>query len=648
MYRIQVPEDFKKPYDDTFLGHDIEHEGILDVSKDHLRRFFKRLYFKDVDVLPERNDIKKLLIVMQGGAGDTLFATPGIKALKEQKPDVEISVATWNMGLSLIKHNPYIDKQLLTISSELSLHYADFDEVIDFSRVIGYRPEAESINAYDIYNEHFETLFNIKVEDKKPNLFLTDEEKIQARNVLIDNGIAATDKVIGIVDHSTNLERSWPYIYSMELAFRLVESGYKVIMLGNHPDLENRRFFSCSSCGHDQYVDIDTNMHIQSILRCKACDEINIITGNNQIPGIMWTMSKTSIREASALISQCDLVVGPDSGLIHIAGALDVPFLGLYGPFHSDLRLRYMPSANVIQSDVKCGPCFTHGFNVFNCPLGGPNAPCMWNIQPDEVYNKSIAILETEGRFLVPSIKNIEDKSSNCPVCDYSNIRQLFRKKDYEYYHCLGCRSIYIHNGPDYGIDRYNERYVELDDQSKEIIDEYFVIKDMEAIHEYLGDDDNKLLELGVGEAYYLSKMKDNGLDVHGIEMSKLDRQRSLSTYDIPLMDVDITKDDINDKYNVIIVRSFLEHFSDQNIVWDKIASALEDDGIVIMSGPSSEILRDWNESEHLNTPLAGQHKIFLSQNGLETLCEKHGLEPKIYEEIYGNRFYFVAKKKTD
>ena len=210
MYKLRAPKDFEKPYEGTFLGYEVEPGECIDVATDRERRFFKRLFFEDVKDLPKREDVKRLLVVMQGGLGDTLFATPGIRALKEQKPEVEITICTWNIGSSAIKHNPYIDSRLYTVDTELSLHFSDFDEVIDFGRVINSRPEAEYTNAYDIYSEHFETLFDIQVEDKKPLYYLTDEEKIKARNVLIDNGVKATDKVVGLVDQSSSLTRSWP------------------------------------------------------------------------------------------------------------------------------------------------------------------------------------------------------------------------------------------------------------------------------------------------------------------------------------------------------------------------------------------------------------------------------------------------------
>lgn len=653
MYKLLAPLDFTPPYEGSFLGCKLDEDNTITTSKDYIRRFFNRLFFEDVSIPEIRNNIQRLLIIMQGGVGDTLFATPGIRALKEQKPEIEINVCTWNIGLGIIRNNPNIDKQIFTIPSELALHYPDFDEVIDFSRVIGYRPEAEYTNSYDIYNQHFEELFGIEINNKIPEMFLTPDEKIQARNVLIDNGVKATDKVVGIIDQSSNIVRSWPYEYSLELSYKLIDLGYKVVMLGNNNFLENKRYFTCPICEANQSVEINTQLHIQTILRCRNCQEINIITGNNQVPGILWAMGKTDIRQAASLISQCDLVIGPDSGLMHIAGALNIPSLAIFGPLHSDLRLRYMPQANAIQSDMKCSPCFSHNFHVGQCPLGGPNAPCMWKITPDEVVEKSIDILSGVKYYPPPTIEIDSNKPKECVVCKYDKPRQVFRKNIIEYYQCPKCRSIFSHNAPDNNWERYQNRWTELSDELKSVLHDE-VEKDLEQISEFISKDDIKLLELGVGEAYYLNEMQASGLDVYGVEASKIGVEKSIEKYGDWLVDrlfsLNFMKTEEieplkNIQPNVIVARNFIEHFKDPHVLWAHFAEILADEGILILASPSSELINDWNESRIVNTEEAGQHKLMPSRFGLEELCTIYGFSPKFFGLLPNREFYFVAKK---
>ena len=66
------------------------------------------------------------------------------------------------------------------------------------------------------------------------------------------------------------------------------------------------------------------------------------------------------VRQTCAVIAQCDLVLGIDSAPVHIAGALEVPCIALYGPFPADLRTKYCPTTFALSGKGKCAPCFHH------------------------------------------------------------------------------------------------------------------------------------------------------------------------------------------------------------------------------------------------------------------------------------------------
>ncbi len=67
------------------------------------------------------------------------------------------------------------------------------------------------------------------------------------------------------------------------------------------------------------------------------------------------------------------LIIAPDSSFVHIAGALGVPIVGLYGCFPSLLRMKYYKKAIGIDTNVPCAPSFTHGHAP--CYRGDP-PPC--------------------------------------------------------------------------------------------------------------------------------------------------------------------------------------------------------------------------------------------------------------------------------
>jgi heptosyltransferase-1 len=86
----------------------------------------------------------------------------------------------------------------------------------------------------------------------------------------------------------------------------------------------------------------------------------------------------TTIRQLAALFQRSALYVGTDSGPMHLASALGVPTVGLFGPSDPARFAPYQPSARVVRQDLPCSPC---GKPV--CRYG--TVACMASIEVPEV-----------------------------------------------------------------------------------------------------------------------------------------------------------------------------------------------------------------------------------------------------------------------
>ncbi len=86
---------------------------------------------------------------------------------------------------------------------------------------------------------------------------------------------------------------------------------------------------------------------------------------------------KTSIRELLALMQACAVLLTNDSGPMHIASALGVPLVALFGST-SDVRTGPYGGGIVIHKRVECSPCYKR-----ICPI---DFRCMKRIEVDEVY----------------------------------------------------------------------------------------------------------------------------------------------------------------------------------------------------------------------------------------------------------------------
>jgi heptosyltransferase-2 len=83
---------------------------------------------------------------------------------------------------------------------------------------------------------------------------------------------------------------------------------------------------------------------------------------------------KTAIADLPALLSQCHLFVGNDSGAMHVASAVGLPVVAVFGPTDPDGTAPVTPTCSIVQQKPYCSPCFLR-----RCPT---DHRCMTAITP--------------------------------------------------------------------------------------------------------------------------------------------------------------------------------------------------------------------------------------------------------------------------
>lgn len=138
--------------------------------------------------------------------------------------------------------------------------------------------------------------------------------------------------------------KRWPASHYAEVARVYVDKGWQVCLLGSNKDQ-------------------------------KIAEDIRKI-----IPESLNLCGKTNLTEVVDILALSEKVVSNDSGLMHIAAALDKSLVALYGSSDPKFTPPLSPKASIISLNMSCSPCFKR-----ECPEGTPR--CLADISPTQVLS---------------------------------------------------------------------------------------------------------------------------------------------------------------------------------------------------------------------------------------------------------------------
>ncbi len=95
---------------------------------------------------------------------------------------------------------------------------------------------------------------------------------------------------------------------------------------------------------------------------------------------------KTSLQQAISLIDACDAFVSNDSGLMHVAAALNTPTIAIFGSTDHIATGPYSDNAVILRREMECSPCLQS-----HCPK--EHLKCLESISAVEVYEELMKIL---------------------------------------------------------------------------------------------------------------------------------------------------------------------------------------------------------------------------------------------------------------
>jgi lipopolysaccharide heptosyltransferase II len=317
-------------------------------------------------------EYKRILVVRTDRMGDMILSTPVLKALRLAYPNAYLAVLVRPYTREVVQGNPYIDevivydkekydRNLLRFLSfiglirkrrfdcALVLHPTNRDHLITFlsgiRRRIGYdrkmgfllsdrivHDKQQGTRHESDYALDMVRFLGIDPQEKEFFVPVDQEAEKWAEGMLADAGIKASDRIVVINPGASCPSKIWPSQRYAAVADELAARGFHTIVLAG-PDS----------------LDQNTAAAVMAHMKTKAIDCIG----------------KAPIPQTASLFRRSSLVISADTGPMHIAAAVGVPLIAIFGRNQPGISpKRWGPiNANsiVLHKDAGCIECLAHG-----------------------------------------------------------------------------------------------------------------------------------------------------------------------------------------------------------------------------------------------------------------------------------------------
>ncbi len=341
----------------------------------------------------KKAQVNRILIRATNWVGDVVMTLPALEAVRENFPGAHITLLAKPWVAPLFESHPAVDRvlvydkgntsraalvEILRISRRI---YKDrYDLAILFQNAfeaallvflgrvkqrVGYSTDGRGfllthgvLRSERVLNIHQVGYYcailravGCSAEDRDPVLHMADGIREQAHEMLTSNGINSLDFLVGLSPGAVfGGAKRWPAERFAQIGdWAAARWGAKVLVFG--------------SGGEKAIGDrVCTAMKHEALNLC----------------------GKTTLGLAMGIMSLCRFFVTNDSGLMHMACALGIPTVAVFGSTDHVATGPRSPKSRIVRRDVSCAPCLKP-----ECPT---DYRCMLEITPDSVWETMEAL----------------------------------------------------------------------------------------------------------------------------------------------------------------------------------------------------------------------------------------------------------------
>ncbi|MBN2300919.1 MAG: glycosyltransferase family 9 protein [Lentisphaerae bacterium] len=335
----------------------------------------------NADQTAPAEEIQRILLIRPGGMGDMLLLIPVIRAIAKRYPAAAIDIVCEKRNAQVLKMaaiecTPLLyDARPFNVIRHLVKHTYDIaidtEQFHNLSAIVAYisnAPVRIGFKINPLRNPIYTHLINYAPDGSELLQFM----RLVAPLAISSDNIT----IIGTLSEPVAATKNFP----SDIASFMSSNRYAVIHAGCSSPLKQwlpQNFAAVLKELHLRYglsaiivgdsTDRTTAQNIVKSADAFGCQTIS-------------AADRLSISDTANVIKHSSIFIGSDSGLAHLATALDVPSVVLFGPT-DHLKWGYKDNRHaIVYKKLPCAPCFIFGYHR-PCK----NNVCMKNIRPEDV-----------------------------------------------------------------------------------------------------------------------------------------------------------------------------------------------------------------------------------------------------------------------
>ena len=343
--------------------------------------------------------MENILVVKLSAIGDVIHALPVSYAIKEQYPEAHLTWVVEQAAYAILADNPCIDELILFEKAKFRSIGGFLREIGPFRRRLRTRRYDASLDLQGLFKSaaiawnagaklrigtanmregahlvsrpvrgaHAEghiveryldvaRALGCRVGEVRFPVSVSDRDRMAADTLLAREGVQEGRPFVAFAVGANWPNKRWPVEHFAALADRLYHAHYVPVLVGGGR--------------------LDETL-AEDILRASEIPPVNLV-------------GRTNLKQLAHVFTRAALVLGGDTGPVHLAAGLRVPTVMLMGPTDANRNGPYGQLQNAIEADRPCRGCWKRA-----CPKG---LDCLAAIPVDAVAAKIGAVLRSVRR----------------------------------------------------------------------------------------------------------------------------------------------------------------------------------------------------------------------------------------------------------